>query len=124
MVARPRIGDGYTEYPVGTLGADECRPGQVFHRIHYDRSGFSLLQYIQQSNLLAVIWRNVFKLANRIPLIPVLTALTCLFLSAFLFEMTTLNDVYFVPARVLAGLGGICFTLFSIVSILESGTSN
>ncbi|MGG6494939.1 UNVERIFIED_CONTAM: DUF2776 domain-containing protein, partial [Bacteroidetes bacterium 56_B9] len=27
-------------------------------------------------------------------------------------------------ARVLAGLGGICFTLFSIVSILESGTSN
>lgn len=47
---RPRIGDGYTEYPVGTLGADECRPGQVFHRIHYDRSGFSLLQHIQQSN--------------------------------------------------------------------------
>ena len=74
--------------------------------------------------LLAVIWRNVFKLANRIPLIPVLTALTCLFLSAFMFEMATLDDVYFVPARVLAGLGGICFTLFSIVSILESGTSN
>ncbi|MCD8183528.1 MAG: DUF2776 domain-containing protein [Bacteroides sp.] len=73
--------------------------------------------------LLAAIWRNTFKLANRIPLIPVFTALACLFLSAFLFEMAGIHDVYFVPARVLAGLGGICFTLFSIVSILESGTS-
>ena len=34
------------------------------------------------------------------------------------------NDNPAYPARVLAGLGGICFTLFSIVSILESGTSN
>jgi hypothetical protein len=92
----------------------------------YIMIGLGLVCYSISSKviLLAVIWRNVFKLANRIPLIPVLTALTCLFLSAFLFEMTTLNDVYFVPARVLAGLGGICFTLFSIVSILESGTSN
>ena len=88
--------------------------------------GLGLVCYSISSKviLLAVIWRNVFKLANRIPLIPVLTALTCLFLSAFMFEMATLDDVYFVPARVLAGLGGICFTLFSIVSILESGTSN
>lgn len=39
------------------------------------------------------------------------------------FEMASIHEVYFVPARVLAGLGGICFTLFSIVSILESGTS-
>ena len=92
----------------------------------YIMIGLGLVCYSISSKviLLAVIWRNVFKLANRIPLIPVLTALTCLFLSAFLFEMTTLNDIYFVPARVLAGLGGICFTLFSIVSILESGTSN
>ncbi|MDZ5007297.1 DUF2776 family protein, partial [Clostridium perfringens] len=30
----------------------------------------------------------------------------------------------FVPAHVMVGLGAICFTLFSIVSILESGTSN
>jgi len=37
--------------------------------------------------------------------------------------MASLHNAYFVPARVLAGLGGICFTLFSIVSILESGTS-
>lgn len=51
-------------------------------------------------------------------------ALTCLFLSAFLFELGSAHAYYFVPARVLAGLGGICFTLFSIVSILESGTSS
>lgn len=74
--------------------------------------------------LLSKIWRHEFKLANRIPLIPVFTALACLFLSAFIFEMGTLHGYSFVPARVLAGLGGICFTLFSIVSILESGTSS
>lgn len=91
----------------------------------YIMIGLGLVCYSISSKviLLAAIWRNTFVLASRIPLIPVLTALTCLFLSAFLFEMATLNDVYFVPARVLAGLGGICFTLFSIVSILESGTS-
>ena len=74
--------------------------------------------------LLSKIWRHEFKLSNRIPLIPIFTALTCLFLSAFLFEMGSVHGYYFVPARVLAGLGGICFTLFSIVSILESGTSS
>ena len=65
-----------------------------------------------------------FALANRIPLIPVLTALACLFLASFVFELGTTHDDYFIPARVLAGLGAICFTLFSIVSILESGTSS
>lgn len=74
--------------------------------------------------LLAKIWRREFKLANRIPLIPVLTALTCLFLAAFVFELATAHLDYFIPARVLSGLGAICFTLFSIVSILESGTSS
>lgn len=73
--------------------------------------------------LLAAVWRRTFKLANRIPLIPIFTAFICLFLSAFLFEMASTHSAYFVPARVLAGLGAICFTLFSIVSILESGTS-
>lgn len=73
--------------------------------------------------LLAAVWRKSYALANRIPLIPVCTALLCLFLSAFLFEAADLQDSYYVPARVLAGLGGICFSLFSIVSILESGTS-
>jgi hypothetical protein len=73
--------------------------------------------------LLALVWRRTFRLAARIPLIPILTALTCLFMSLFLFEMASVNDVYYIPARVLGGLGAICFTLFSIVSILESGTS-
>lgn len=99
-------------------------PNPAQSSIGYIMIGLGLVCYSISSKviLLAVIWRNVFKLANRIPLIPVLTALMCLFLSAFVFEMATLDDVYFVPARVLAGLGGICFTLFSIVSILESGT--
>jgi len=89
----------------------------------YIMIGLGLVCYSISSKviLLAAIWRNTFKLANRIPLIPVFTALACL--SAFLFEMAGLHNAYFVPARVLAGLGGICFTLFSIVSILESGTS-
>ena len=87
--------------------------------------GLGLVCYSISSKviLLAAIWRHTFALANRIPLIPVFTALICLFLAAFVFEMATVHDAYFVPARVLAGLGGICFTLFSIVSILESGTS-
>lgn len=73
--------------------------------------------------LLAKVWRQEFALANRIPLIPVITALCCLFLAAFLFEEGTTDNAFFVPARVLVGLGAICFCLFSIVSILESGTS-
>lgn len=73
--------------------------------------------------LLARIWHTDYPLANRIPIIPVLTALCCLFLAAFLFEAALFGPKYFVPARVLAGFGAICFTLYSIVSILESGTS-
>lgn len=91
----------------------------------YIMLGLGLVCYSISSKviLLAKIWRHEFKLANRIPLIPVLTALICLFLAAFVFELATTNADYFIPARVLSGLGAICFTLFSIVSILESGTS-
>ncbi|MFF8595072.1 DUF2776 family protein [Streptomyces sp. NPDC015220] len=71
--------------------------------------------------LLALVWRRTAPLANRVPLIPVGTALVCLFLAAFLFESG--DPAVLVAARVLIGLGGICFSLFSIVSILESGTS-
>ncbi|MFB6592139.1 DUF2776 family protein [Streptomyces diastaticus] len=71
--------------------------------------------------LLALVWRRTAPLANRVPLIPVGTALLCLFLMAFLFESD--DRAVIVGARVLTGLGGICFSLFSIVSILESGTS-
>lgn len=92
----------------------------------YIMIGLGLVCYSISSKviLLSKIWRHEFKLSNRIPLIPIFTALTCLFLSAFLFELESVHGYYFVPARVLAGLGGICFTLFSIVSILESGTSS
>jgi hypothetical protein len=91
----------------------------------YIMIGLGLVCYSISSKviLLSAVWRRTFKLANRIPLIPILTAFICLFLSAFLFEMASTHSAYFVPARVLAGLGAICFTLFSIVSILESGTS-
>ena len=95
-----------------------------YHRIYYARIGVGMLQYSSKVILLAKIWRQEFKLANRIPMIPVLTALTCLFLAAFVFELATIHADYFIPARVLVGLGAICFTLFSIVSILESGTSS
>ncbi|MEW2708853.1 DUF2776 family protein [Streptomyces koyangensis] len=71
--------------------------------------------------LLALVWRRAAPLANRVPLIPVGTALLCLFLMAFLFESDDSGVI--VAARVLTGLGAICFSLFSIVSILESGTS-
>ena len=73
--------------------------------------------------LLAKIWHTDYPLANRIPIIPIVTALTCLFLAAFLFEAAGFAHKYFVPARVLAGFGAICFALYSIVSILESGAS-
>lgn len=81
---------------------------------------FSILSKVL---LLALVWRRVFALANRIPLIPVGTALACLFFAAFLFEASTRQPGYFVGAHVLVGLGAVCFTLFSIVSILEAGTS-
>ncbi len=92
----------------------------------YIMLGLGLVCYSISSKviLLAKIWRREFKLANRIPMIPVLTALACLFLAAFVFELATIHADYFIPARVLVGLGAICFTLFSIVSILESGTSS
>ena len=91
----------------------------------YIMIGLGLVSYSisSKATLLSATWLNTFKLANRIPLIPVFTALAGLYLSAFQSEMAGLHKAYFVPARVLAGLGGICFTLFSIVSILESGTS-
>jgi hypothetical protein len=72
--------------------------------------------------LLALVWRRVAPLANRVPLIPVGTALACLFLAAFLFEWADPNAL--IAARVLTGFGAVCFSLFSIVSILESGTSD
>ena len=82
---------------------------------------FSILSKV---GLLALVWRRTFALANRVPLIPILTALACLFLSSFVFQAAVTDSNVFIPARVLVGLGAICFSLYSIVSILESGTSS
>ena len=86
-----------------------------YHRIYNARLGLVCYSISSKVILLAKIWRQEFKLANRIPMIPVLTALACLFLAAFVFELATIHADYFIPARVLVGLGAICFTLFSIV---------
>ncbi len=72
--------------------------------------------------LLALVWRREAPLANRVPLLPVGTALACVFLAGFLFEAADAHVL--VAARVLIGLGAICFSLFSIVSILESGATS
>ncbi|MEV7008947.1 DUF2776 family protein [Streptosporangium sp. NPDC051022] len=87
--------------------------------------GLSLVCFsiLSKALLLALVWRRSFPLANRIPILPVATALICLFLSAFLFEAAVTDTQFFIPARVMVGLGAVCFTLFSIVSILEAGTS-
>ena len=82
---------------------------------------FSILSKV---GLLALVWRRTFDLANRVPLIPVITALACLFLAAFVFQAGVSDPNVFIAARVLVGLGAICFSLYSIVSILESGTSS
>lgn len=99
--------------------------GDAFSTTGFIMLGLGLVCFSISSKviLLAKVWKRSFALANRIPLIPVITALSCLFLSAFLFEEGMYDDAFFIPARVLAGLGAICFCLFSIVSILESGTS-
>lgn len=73
--------------------------------------------------LLAFVWKRESKLAGKVTLIPILTALFCLVLSSFLVIIYYPTNVIFVPDRVLTGLGAICFSLFSIVSILESATS-
>lgn len=73
--------------------------------------------------LLILAWHHESEYASRIPMIPIFTCLLCLFVSSFLFQNVLVNSSYYIPAHVLAGLGAVCFTLFSIVSILESGTS-
>ena len=97
--------------------------GETINFVGFVLIGLALICWSISSKviLLAKIWHADFPLANRIPIIPVLTALTCLFLAAFLYEEALFHAKFFVPARVLAGFGAICFTLYSIVSILESG---
>lgn len=99
--------------------------GQAASTTGFIMIGLGLVCYSISSKviLLAKVWRQEFALANRIPIIPIITALLALFFGAFLFEEALYDMAFFVPTRVLVGLGAICFCLFSIVSILESGTS-
>ncbi len=100
-------------------GDDRClAPGWVLIGL-----GIVCWSILSKVLLLALVWRRSFPLADRIPLIPVMTALSCLFIAGFLFEAGLDEPAYYVPARMMVGLGAVCFTLFSIVSILESGTS-
>ncbi len=85
--------------------------------------GLICFSIISKVFLLASVWRREFPLANRVPIIPIMTCLACLFFAAFLTEAAMTDPNFFVPSRVLTGLGAVCFTLFSIVSILEAGTS-
>lgn len=99
--------------------------GQTIDFVGFVLFGLALICWSISSKviLLAKIWHTEYPLANRIPIIPVITALICLFMAAFLFEESLFKAKFFVPSRVLTGFGAICFTLFSIVSILESGAS-
>lgn len=99
--------------------------GETINFVGFVLIGLALICWSISSKviLLAKIWHADFPLANRIPIIPVLTALACLFLAAFVYEGALFHAKFFVPARVLTGFGAICFTLYSIVSILESGAS-
>ena len=99
--------------------------GQTTDFVGFVLIGLALICWSISSKviLLGEIWHADFPLARRIPIIPILTALACMFLAAFLYEEALFKPKFFVPARVLMGFGAICFTLFSIVSILESGAS-
>jgi len=102
----------------GTDAAWRIAPGVVLIGL-----GMICYSILSKVLLLALVWRQTFELANRIPLIPVFTALTCLFFAAFLFQANESDPQFYVGSHVMVGLGAVCFTLFSIVSILEAGTS-
>ncbi len=102
----------------GSDRAERIAPGCILLGL-----GLICFSIISKVFLLASVWRREFALANRVPLIPVLTCLTCLFFAAFLTEAASTDPNFFIPSRVVTGLGAVCFTLFSIVSILEAGTS-
>lgn len=97
--------------------------GQTVDFVGFVLFGLALICWSISSKviLLAKIWHADFPLASRIPIIPIVTALICMFIAAFLYEEALVKAKFFVPSRVLMGFGAICFTLFSIVSILESG---
>lgn len=102
----------------GTLVAMHRQPDWI--TTGFVMIGLGLVSYAIASKVavLAVMWRRSPPVPDWAPLIPVLTALACLFLAAFLFQAAVLDTAFFIPARVLTGLAAICFSLFPIVSTL------
>ena len=74
--------------------------------------GLICFSILSKAGLLALEWRRTFSLADQVPLVPVLMALTCLFLAAFVFQAAVADPNLFIPARVLVGLGAICISLY------------
>jgi hypothetical protein len=74
--------------------------------------GLICVSILSKVGLLALEWRRTFSLADQVPLIPVLMALTCLFLAAFVFQAAVADSNMFIPPRVLVGLGAICISLY------------
>lgn len=72
--------------------------------------------------LLTWVWHYQTDSAHYVVLLPIGTCLVCLFMSVVLFSAAVSNPDYLMAGYILSGLGAVCFTLYSIVSILESGT--
>jgi hypothetical protein len=79
--------------------------------------GLGLICYSIMTKVLelAVPWRRGEPaLAHHLFLIPVSASVICLFTAAYLFEAEVGDSNFFVPARVLIGLGAICFSLSAV----------
>ena len=74
--------------------------------------GLICFSILNKAGLLALVWRRTFSLADKVPLLAVLMALTNLFLAAFVFQAEVTDSNLFIPARVLVGLGAICVSLY------------
>lgn len=74
--------------------------------------GLICFSILSKAGLLALVWRRTFSLADQVPLLAVLMALTNLFLAAFVFQAEVTDSNLFIPARVLVGLGAICVSLY------------
>ena len=108
------------------LGLLIFRAGQASNFAGYVLLGLGIfcIGILSVVDQLARMWQGKYPSVSRIPAVPVLTALVCLFLAAFLFEGALFSPKYFISARILTGLGAVCFALFPLVSILENGAQN
>ena len=92
--------------------------GNVANTTGFIMMGLGLVCFSISSKviLLAKVWKQSFALANRIPLIPVLTALLCLFLAAFLFEEGLYDNAFFCSGP---GIGRVWSDLFLFILYCE-----